>query len=157
MKRVLLVLLAMAISTSMTSVATAQSDDQLEKEKRLSETVRINSMNERMMPQPEVQLSRLTKGLKLTEEQQKQIKPLLENEYAKFNEIRNNEDLSPKKIQKMVEDLRNDTKNRIDRCLTPEQQKYYDLVSKEIKANKQIRAKQNRKDRLNSKANKPVE
>jgi len=50
----------------MISVATAQSDEQMEKEKRLSETVKINSMDERMMPQPEVQLSRLTKGQKLT-------------------------------------------------------------------------------------------
>jgi len=157
MQRILSVLLAMAISTGTTSGAAAQSDEQMEKERRLSETVKINSMNERMMPQPEVQLSRLTKGLKLTEEQQKQIKPLIENEYAKLNEIRNNEDLSPKKIQKMVEDLRNDTKNKVDRYLTPEQQKYYDLVTKEIKANKQIRVKQNRKDRINFKANQPIE
>jgi hypothetical protein len=157
MKRMLSVLLAMAIATSMTSVATAQSDEQMEKEKRLSETVKYHSMNERMMPQPEVQLSRLTRGLKLTEEQQKQIKPLLEQEYAKLNEIRNNEDLSPKRIQKMVEDLRNDTKLKVDKCLTAEQQKSYDLVTKEIKANKQIRVKQNRKDRINSKANQSIE
>lgn len=154
MKRILL---AVAISTCMTSAANAQSNEQTAKEKRLLETVRINSMNERMMPRPEVQLSRLTKGLNLTEEQQKQIKPLLENEYAKLNEIRTNEDLSPKKIQKMVEDLRNDTKIEIDKYLTPEQQKYYDLVTQEIKANKQLRVKQNRKDRINSKANQPIE
>lgn len=157
MNRNLLILLAVAISTSLASVAAAQGDEPAAKEKRLSETVKMNSMNERMMPRPEVQLSRLTKGLKLTDEQQKQIRPLLENEYARLNEIRNNEDLSPKKIQKMVEDLRNDTKIKVDKYLTPEQQKYYEMVTKEIKANKQLRVKQNRKDRINSKADPPIE
>ena len=151
MKRNLTVLVAMAISWSICSAAMAQSDEKAVQEK-ISETVKVNSMQEKMMPEPEVQLSRLTNGLKLTEKQQKQIRPILDDEYAKLNKIRNNQDYSPKKIQKLVEKLRSDTKTKIDKHLTPEQRKRYALVAQEIKANKRLRVKENRKNRINSKS-----
>lgn len=157
MKKILVALLLMAVSWSMASIAAAQADDQLVQEKTLTENVRINSMNEKMMPKPEVQLARLTKGLMLTNEQQKKIRPILEDEYTKLEKIRHNEDLSPKKIQVMVEELRSNTGTKINSYLIPEQQKKYSSVVEEIKINKQQRIKQNRKDRINSKADQSIE
>lgn len=157
MKRILTALLLMAIPLSITPVASAQGDDQQALEKTLAEKVKANAAHEKMMPEPSVQLARLTKGLKLTEEQQKQIKPILENEYAKLNEFRYDDELSPKMISKKVEALRTDTTAQISKFLSPEQQKSYALVNKEIKVYKQQRIKQNRKDRIGSKSDKPSE
>lgn len=152
MKRTMAVLMVMAFSWSMTSAVSAQSDDQNVQKKTLTETVKSNAANEKMMPAPKVQLERLTKGLKLTEEQQKQIKPIIENEYAKLNEIRHNDEISPKKIQKLVEDLRVETKAKINGFLTPEQRSNYTLVNNEINTTKRQHIKQNRKDRIGTKS-----
>lgn len=155
MKRILTVLLLVAISWSVTAVAKAQDEGQASKTKKVTETVRTTAADEKMMPEPQAQLMRLTKGLQLTEEQQKRIKPLLEDEYAKLKEIRENEDISPKQISKKVEELRGDTIAKILTCLTPEQKEKYALVSNEIKANKQQRMKENRKSRIGTKADPP--
>ncbi|RII25106.1 MAG: hypothetical protein CXR30_19185 [Geobacter sp.] len=157
MKRILTALLLMAIPLSITSVASAQGDEQQAPEKSLAEKVKSNAANEKMMPEPDVQLARLTKGLKLTEEQQEQIKPILEDEYAKLNEFRYDDELSPKKISKKVEELRTDTIAKINKFLSPEQQKNYALVNKEIKTYKKQRIKQNRKDRIGIKSDQPTE
>lgn len=157
MKRILTALLLMAIPLSIASVASAQGDEQQSPEKSLAEKVKSNAANEKMMPEPNVQLARLTKGLKLTEEQQKQIKPILEDEYAKLNEFRYDDELSPKMISKKVEELRTDTIAQINKFLSPEQQKNYALVNKEIKVYKKQRIKQNRKDRIGTKSAQPSE
>lgn len=157
MKRILTALLLMAIPLSIASVASAQGDEQQPPEKSLAEKVKSNAANEKMMPEPNVQLARLTKGLKLTKEQQKQIKPILEDEYAKLNEFRYDDELSPKMISKKVEELRTDTIAQINKFLSPEQQKNYALVNKEIKVYKKQRIKQNRKDRIGTKSAQPSE
>ncbi len=155
MKRILTVLVLAAISWSVTTVAKAQDEGQAIKAKQVTETVRTTAAEEKMMPEPEAQLMRLTKGLQLTEEQQKRIKPLLEDEYARLKEIRENEDISPKQISKKVEKLRGDTIAKVQSCLTPEQREKYALISDEIKANKQKRMKENRKSRIGTKADPP--
>lgn len=119
---------------------------------KVSERVKIRSSEERMMPEPVVHLDRLTQGLQLTQEQQKQIRPILEDEYAKLKQIRQNEDISPKQIQKQIEALRFQTITKVEACLTPDQKKKYQAVSDEIKANKQKRMKENRKERIGTKA-----
>ncbi|MFH1028015.1 MAG: hypothetical protein V1791_08440, partial [Pseudomonadota bacterium] len=78
------------------------------------------------------------------------------DEYAKLKVIQGNEDLSPKQIQKQVEELRTGTIVKMQTYLTPEQKKKHDLVSNEIKANKQQRMKENRKARIGTKADPPA-
>ena len=51
------------------------------------------------------------------------IQPILEKEYVKLEELRHDEDLSPKQIQRKVEEMRSDTASKIKTILTPEQQK----------------------------------
>jgi len=156
MKKKLAVLLVMAMSWGATSVAFAQTEVQAETAKKVTKRVKAKAGDATMMPAPEVQLKRLTMGLQLTDEQQKQILPLLNDEYAKLKVIQENEDLSPKQIQKQVEELRTGTIVKMQTYLTPEQKQKHDLVSKEIKANKQLRMKENRKARIGTKADPPA-
>lgn len=155
MKKVLMILLVAALSCGLVSVAAAQTDEQTVKTKTVAKEVKAQSKKQKMMPAPEVQLKRLTKGLELTAEQQKQIRPVLDNEYAKLKELRNDENLSPKQIQQKVEELRTETITKMQSFMTPEQKEKHDLVSKEIKANKQKRVKENRKARLGTNADPP--
>jgi len=160
MRKVLAGVLVAAMSLGVASVALAEGEEQAVKEKAVKEkTVKKKAKEygakEKMMPAPDVQLKRLTKGLELTADQQKQIRPMLTEEYAKLKEIRQDENLSPKQIQEKVEALRTDTVAKIQTVLTPEQKEKHDMISKEIKANKQKRMQENRKSRLGTQADPP--
>jgi len=155
MKRILAAVLMAAISYGAASVAMAQTEEQAVKEKMVAKKVKQAGAKDRMLPAPEVQLKRLTKGLQLTAEQQKQIRPMLKEEYASLKTIRQDDNLSPKQIQAKVEVLRTETIAKIQTVLTPEQKEKHDLVSKEIKANKQKRMQENRKARLGTKSDPP--
>lgn len=155
MRKVLLTLLVTAISCGLTTGAAAQSEEQAVKTKAIVKTAKDKAGKEKMMPAPEVQLKRLAQGLQLTDEQQKQIRPLLEDEYNSLKEIRQDENLSPKQIQKKVEELRTETITRMQSYMTPEQKEKHDLISKEIKASKQKRIKENRKALIGTNADPP--
>jgi glucose/arabinose dehydrogenase len=149
MKRILAVLIAATLTCCLAATAMAETNEQTSKEKNVSTSVRKNmSANEQMMPSPEVQLTRLAKGLKLTTEQQNRIRPLLVEEYARLKEIRQDDNLSPKQIQARVEALRNETATSMQAVMTPEQKEKHDLVRNEVRSNKQKRIRENRKNRL---------
>lgn len=156
MKRVLALLLVAAGAIGVTSVVKVHAADQPVRSDKSAEQLKPEPGEEKMMPEPEVQLKRLSKGLQLTEDQQKQIKPILDDEYARLKEIRKSEEISPQQIQKKVEESRTGTIAKIKECLTPEQQEKYTKVSKEIKASKQKRMKENRKARIGTQPD-PVE
>jgi Spy/CpxP family protein refolding chaperone len=155
MKKASVLLLVASLLWGVSAFASAQTDDQSVKTKQIVKTTRALSKKEKMMPAPDVQLKRLAEGLNLTDEQQKQIRPVLEDEYARLKEIRQNEELSPKQIQKKVEELRTETIAKMQAFMTPEQKKTHDLISTEIKANKQKRIKENRKARIGTKSDPP--
>jgi len=148
MKKFIAVLFAVAMSWCATAVVVAETNEQAVKEKNVTKMVKQRSASEKMMPAPEEQLKRLTEGLKLTVEQQNQIRPMLANEFAKQKEIMLDDNLSPKQIQLLVEALRSETVAKMKTVLTPEQKVTLDSVSREIKANKQKRIKENRKNRI---------
>lgn len=155
MKKTMAVLLVAAMSLGGVSLAAGETDSQQVKEKAVAKKVKERGAKEKMMPVPEIQLKRLTKGLQLTKAQQKQIRPMLEEEYAKLKTIRQDENLTPKQIQSQVEELRTATVAKMQTVLTPEQKEKLDLVSNEIKANKQKRMQANRKSRLGTNADPP--
>lgn len=157
MKKIIAVLFAATMSWCVAAVAMAETNGQIVKEKNIVKTVKQRSSDERMMPTPEVQLQRLTKGLKLTVEQQKQIRPILTDEYAKLKELRQDDNLSPKQIQAKVEALRNETAANMATILTPEQKEKHDMVRNEIRANKQKRIRENRKARIGIQAEPPAQ
>ena len=156
MKKILGIMLAATLSWCVTSAAIAETNEQAVKEKTVVNTAKKRSAKAKMMPAPEVQLKRLAKGLNLTVEQQKQIKPMLVDEYAKLKEIRQDDNLSPKQIKEKVEVLRTETVAKMQSVMTPEQKEKHDLISKEIKANKQKRMQENRKERIGTKAEPPA-
>jgi periplasmic protein CpxP/Spy len=153
MKKILAAVLMAVISCGAAFAVTT--DEQAVKEKMVAKKVREVGAKERMLPAPEVQLKRLTKGLKLTAEQQKQIRPILKEEYASLKTIRQDENLSPKQIREKVEALRTETIAKVQTVLTPEQKEKYEMVSKEIKANKQKRIRENRQAKLGTRSNPP--
>jgi Spy/CpxP family protein refolding chaperone len=155
MKKIIAILFAATILWSVTSIAMAETNDQPVKEKNVARTVKKRVANEKMMPAPEVQLERLTKGLQLTAEQQKSIKPMLKDEFEKLKEIRLDDSLSPKQIQAKVEVLRNETVTKMQTILTPDQKEKLDIVSNEVRANKQKRIRENRKSRIGTQADPP--
>lgn len=155
MRSILASILVAAVSFGGVSLAKAEGDEQPVKTKKVAKNVKARGANERMMPAPEVQLKRLTKGLKLTKAQQKEIRPMLDAEYASLKEIRQDENLTPKQIQAKVEELRTATVAKIQTVLTPEQKEKHDIVSNEIKTNKQKRMQANRKSRLGTQSDPP--
>jgi hypothetical protein len=157
MKMIIAVLCVATMSLCVSTVAMAESNEQVSKDKNVAKTVKQLSSNEKMMPTPDVQLERLTKGLKLTVEQQKQIRPMLIDEYAKLNQLRQDENpnISPKQIQAKVEALRNEAADKIQTVLTLDQKEKHDIVRKEVRASKQKRIKENRKERLGLQAEPP--
>ena len=155
MNRILAAVLVVAMSYGVAGAATAQTDEQAFKEKAVAKRVKERGAKERMLPAPEVQLKRLAKGLQLTDEQQKQIRPMLKEEYESLKTIRQDENLSPKQIQAKVEALRTETIAKIQTVLTPEQRETHEMISNEIKANKQKRMQENRKARLGTKSDPP--
>ena len=157
MKKVIAVLFVVTMSLCVTVVAMTATDEQVVKEKKIAKTVKQRGSNEKMMPAPEVQLKRLTKGLQLTVEQQKQIRPMLTDEYAKLKELRQDDNLNPKQIQAKVEALRNETSVKMQTVLTPEQKEKHDMVRNEIRANKQKRIQENRKARIGDQAGPPTQ
>ena len=160
MKMINALLFGATMSLCVAAVAMAETSGQVVNEKDVTTKVKKFSSNEKMMPKPEVQLERLTEGLKLTADQQKQISPILVDEYAKLLALRQDDNinlnLSPKQIQVKVEELRNEAAAKIMSFLTPEQSEKYDIVRKEIKANKKQRIKENRKDRIGIRADSPT-
>jgi Spy/CpxP family protein refolding chaperone len=157
MKKIVEVLFAGAMLLGAASLAMAVADAQPVKEKNVAITVKNRAANEKMMPAPEVQLERLTKGLQLTVEQQNQIRPILNDEYAKLKELRQDDSLTPKQIQAKVEVLRNETVAKMQTVLAPEQKEKYDMVRNEIKVNKQKRIQDNRKARIGTQADPPTQ
>jgi len=157
MKKILTVVLVAAMTWGAVSVVMAETEEKAVKQKTVAKKVKQVGANEKMLPAPEVQLKRLTEGLQLTVGQQKQIRPMLEEEYASLKQIRQDENLSPKQIQAKVEALRTETIARIQTVLTPEQKEKHDLVSDEVKANKQKRMQENRKARLGTNADPPLQ
>jgi TolA-binding protein len=157
MKRIISVLIAATMSWGATAVAMAGTDRQAVKEITVANTVKLRSANEKMMPAPEEQLRRLTKGLKLTVEQQNKIRPMLADEYARLKELRQDDNLSPNQIRAKVEALRKETVADMQTVLTQEQKETLDSVSAEIRVNKQKRIKENRKERIGTQAEPPTQ
>jgi glucose/arabinose dehydrogenase len=157
MKKIIAVLFAATISCCLTAVAMAETKEQAISEKTIAKTVKQQSSKEKMLPAPEVQLKRLAKGLQLTVEQQKLIRPMLLEEYAKLKELRQDDNLSPKQIQAKVETLRNETATKMQTVMTPEQREKHDLVRSEIMANKQKRIQENRKARIGTQPDTPAQ
>jgi protein CpxP len=85
------------------------------------------------MSQPENRMSRLCRGLDLTEEQKARIKPILEDESAKVKTILDDSTLSRQQKRTRIRDIHAATFEQIKKVLTPEQLKKHEQMMKQWK------------------------
>jgi periplasmic protein CpxP/Spy len=76
----------------------------------------------RMQMGPDQQLARLSKELKLTDDQKAKIKPILENEFQQISQIRQDTSVSPQDRRAKFMDIRNKGMAQIRPILTDKQQ-----------------------------------
>lgn len=74
---------------------------------------------------PEKRIARLTDHLKLTKEQQEQVMPLLENEYAQLKELPANDSYNREQRRARLQQITGETNAKMMPLLTTEQQKHY--------------------------------
>ena len=84
----------------------------------------------------EMRLKRLNQQLNLSNQQKSKIRPLLEHEVERIEEVRSNTSLSEGETQKRIHGIRKDTNQRISQLLTPAQRKQWpeDRQQKNAKA-----------------------
>ena len=71
-------------------------------------------------------LQRMSKQLSLTETQQQQIKPILENEAKQMQTLREDSSLSQDDRRTKMMQIRQESSSQIKPILTPDQQKQYE-------------------------------
>jgi protein CpxP len=71
---------------------------------------------------PGARLERLSKELKLTDEQKTQLKPILEDEQKQFEALRNEGSLTREERWTKMQEIRQSTHERMNSVLTPDQQ-----------------------------------
>lgn len=74
----------------------------------------------------ERRLKRLSSQLNLSEEQKKQIRPILDEEVGQLKDLRNDTKLSKEEKRTKFKEIANATFDKIQQLLTPEQQKKHD-------------------------------
>jgi hypothetical protein len=74
----------------------------------------------------EQRLQHMTKQLNLTDEQQQQIKPILENEQKEMQAVRQDSSLSRSDRMSKMQQLRQDTSSQIKPVLNQDQQQKYE-------------------------------
>jgi len=72
---------------------------------------------------PEQQLARMTKQLHLTEEQQAQIKPIIENQHKQMMALRDDTSLSREERMEKFRQIRKESFEKMHPILNPDQQK----------------------------------
>ena len=83
-----------------------------------------------------MRLKRLTKDLQLTQEQQDQVKPLLEAESKKIEEANANTELSMNQRIDRYAEFRSETYSKIKALLTPEQLPQFERVLAQVNGKK---------------------
>lgn len=73
-------------------------------------------------------LSRMTKRLNLTQDQQTQIKPILENRDQQLNQLWQDTSMSKADRRSKSQEIREDAKNKIDPILNDQQKEKFDSM-----------------------------
>lgn len=77
---------------------------------------------------PEDHLARMTQQLKLTDEQQAKIKPILEIQHNKMMDLRQDTSMSREDRFAKFREIRQDSLEKIKPILTPDQQKQWEKI-----------------------------
>ena len=76
----------------------------------------------RRMMDPGARLERLSKELKLTDEQKTQLKPILEEQQKQFQALRDDNTLTREERMSKMQQIRKSTQEQMNSVLTPDQQ-----------------------------------
>jgi periplasmic protein CpxP/Spy len=95
-------------------------------------------MGHRPMPSVDDQLKHLTKTLKLSDEQQTKLKPILEDQHKQMDQLREDSSLSREDKFSKMQELRQNSDTQIKGVLNEDQQKNFD----KMRAEQQDRMKQ---------------
>lgn len=95
-------------------------------------------MGRRPMPSVDDQLKHLTKKLKLSDEQQTKLKPILEDQHKQMDQLREDSSLSRQDKFSKMQELRQNSDTQIKSVLDEDQQKNFD----KMRAEQQDRMKQ---------------
>jgi protein CpxP len=71
---------------------------------------------------PSARLERLSKELKLTDEQKTQLKPILEDQQKQFQALRDDTTMTREERMSKLQEIRKSTQERMNSVLTPDQQ-----------------------------------
>ncbi len=82
---------------------------------------------------PNQQLKMLTKRLNLTEDQQKQILPILTDRQQQSENIRNDSSLAPKDRREKMRAVREDSEGKIKGVLTDSQKQTYEQMQQQMR------------------------
>lgn len=77
---------------------------------------------------PDEQLARMTKQLKLTDDQQSKIKPILEEQHQKMMDLRQDTSMPREERFAKFREVRQESMEKIKPILTPEQQKKWGKI-----------------------------
>lgn len=81
---------------------------------------------------PERRLKNLTNDLGLSVEQQAKIKPIIEDEFTQLNKLKGSDAYNRDERRTKLQNLNNDTNEKIRQVLTPEQQQKYEQIYQKI-------------------------
>ena len=93
----------------------------------------------RTLMDPERRLSHMTEDLKLTEEQQAKIKPIINDEFAEINKLRGNDTINQAERRTKLQELNQQTAEKIKAVLTPEQHAKFDTIKAKIKERRNLK------------------
>jgi periplasmic protein CpxP/Spy len=86
---------------------------------------------------PARQLKMLTKRLNLTDDQQKQLLPILTDRQQQFDSIRNDSSLAPKDRGEKMRSVREDTDGKIKAILNDSQKQTYEQMQQQMRERRQ--------------------
>lgn len=88
---------------------------------------------------PDQQVQRLSKRLKLSDEQKSQIKPILTDQMQQMQNIRQDTSLQPEDRRTKMRSVREDATNKIKAVLNDDQKKKYDDMQQQMRDRMQQR------------------
>ena len=122
--------LALALSSSFALLA--QTPDQ-----SAAPQAQPQQQTERRLPDPAHQAKMLARKLNLTDDQVKQIEPILANRIQQIQAIRADSSLAPKDRAAKMRDLRQQTQASIKAVLNDDQKQKYDQLQQEMRQHRQ--------------------
>lgn len=111
------------LAAGLTCTAAAQDDASAN-----AQTTTPSTMSHHHEMNADRDLTRMTKHLNLTQDQQTQIKPILENRDQQLNQLYQDSSMSKSDRRSKSKDIRDDAKSKIDAVLNDEQKAKFDSM-----------------------------